>query len=112
LHRWHAELLRLRANLLAEVPDQCVAFEAQRVLLVRRQERAWMAYSFSPQPSELALPVSPGYWQVQLCSADAEWHGPGRLHSAAELESNGEVRLQLPAYSFFCCSRPTKSRAF
>jgi maltooligosyltrehalose trehalohydrolase len=103
LQNWYRALLRLRASLPRELPDECVAFEAQRVLFVRRRQHAWMAYSFSEQPSELVLPVLPGGWQVLLSSADAEWGGAGR-RGPALLEA-GEVHL--PPHSFLCCGRPT-----
>jgi len=104
LHRWHRALLRLRQSLRAALPDECVAFEARRVLLVRRQERAWMAYSFAAHPCEIALPVHPGHWQLLLSSAAAEWHGPGDM-APSQLGSAGEIRLQLQPHSFVCYGR-------
>lgn len=106
LHRWYGSLLRLRARLPRELPDQCVAFEGRRALFVRRQEHAWMVYSFSAEPCELLLPVLPGAWEVVLVSSDTEWGGPG-WRGPSRLESAGEVRLQLPPHSMLCCGRPT-----
>lgn len=104
LQRWYAALLRLRASLPRELPDECIPFEARRVLFTLRREQVWMAFSFCARPIELTLPVPPGRWQVLLDSTDAEWGGPGRGVPSA-LESAGEVQLQLAPHSVICCGR-------
>lgn len=104
LHRLYQALLRLRSALSSRVPDECVPFEAQRVLLVRREDRAFIVYSFSSQAQDLRLPVPIGEWQVVISSADAEWHGPGGLLSS-NIHSAGEAQLRLAPYSFVCCVR-------
>jgi maltooligosyltrehalose trehalohydrolase len=101
LYRLYRALLRVRPQLVSESPDECVAFEAARVLLVRRQERAWIAYHFSAEPREVTLPVPPGAWRILLSSADPEWGGPGP-RCPSHLHSPGEVRLQLQPHSFLC----------
>ena len=106
LHRWYGALLRLRATLPRELPDQCVAFEGRRALFVRRQAHAWMAYSFCEEPCEVVLPVLPGTWRLLISSADEEWGGPGPRGSAF-VESAGEVRLQLPPHCLVCYGRST-----
>jgi maltooligosyltrehalose trehalohydrolase len=106
LHRWYAALLRLRSRLGSCTPEACVAFEARSVLLVRRSARAWMVYCFAAEPCQITLPVPEGQWQVLLCSADAEWDGPG-TSMAGQLESLGELHLRLPPHSFLCCGRPS-----
>jgi maltooligosyltrehalose trehalohydrolase len=101
LYRLYQTLLRLRPGLLGALPDQCVPFEAQRILLVRR-DCAWLAYSFSPEPQEVRLPIPLGGWQLLLSSADPRWQGPGGP-AFSRIESAGEVSLRLPPYSFICC---------
>jgi maltooligosyltrehalose trehalohydrolase len=108
LYRLYGALLRLRPRLLGTLPDQCVPFEAQRELLVRR-DCAWMVYSFSPEPREVRLPIPIGSWRVLLSSADACWQGPGGP-ALSRVESAGEVCVRLPAYSFICCG-PEPSEA-
>jgi maltooligosyltrehalose trehalohydrolase len=104
LYRLYQALLRLRAVLVGRGPDECVPFEAQRVLLVRRDERVFLVYCFSCQPEELRLPVPAGDWRVVVSSADAEWQGPGGLPSL-HIQSTGEAHLRLAPYSFVCCVR-------
>jgi len=98
LHRLYTELLELRAALAAPSPDECVAFEGRRVLLVRRGRDAWMSFSFSDRVETVTLPVLGGTWRRLLSSAEVEWDGPGsRL--PARLESAGEVTLEMQPYS-------------
>jgi maltooligosyltrehalose trehalohydrolase len=108
LYRFYQTLLRLRPALVSGVPDECVPFEGQRVLLVRREDRAFMAFCFSAQPEEVRLPVPAGDWQVVVSSADTEWQGPGGLPSS-NLHSAGEAHLQLPPCSFVCYVRSEPS---
>jgi maltooligosyltrehalose trehalohydrolase len=104
LYRLYQALLGLRSALISRVPDECVPFEAQRVLLVRREDRAFIVYCFSAQAQELRLPVPIGEWEVAISSADTEWQGPGGLLSS-NIHSAGEAQLRLPPYSFVCCVR-------
>lgn len=104
LYRLHRALLRMRPQLVSELPDECVALEAARVLLVQRQELAWIVYHFSAQPCEIALPVPAGAWRTLLSSADPEWGGPAE-RCPSHIDSSGEVRLQLHPYSFICAWR-------
>ncbi len=105
LHRWYTALLQLRATLPSCRPQAVMAFEARGVLLVQRSAAAWMAYCFSPEPSQITLPVPEGHWQVLLSSADSEWGGPGTT-IPPQLESVGELHLRLQPHSFLCCGRP------
>ena len=103
LHELHRTLLEWRQRLGGALPDQCIAFEAQRVLFVRQGERAWLAFSFAAEPRTLTLPVPPGNWQVVLASAEERWGGPGV--GAPWLESRGELSVRLEPYAFLCCVR-------
>jgi maltooligosyltrehalose trehalohydrolase len=105
LYRMYQALLGLRPRLLGKVPDECVAFEAQRVLFVRRDECAWIAYSFSKERQRVHLPVPVGQWRVLISSEDRCWGGAGRPFSS--LDSLGEACVELAPYSFVCCDRPT-----
>ena len=104
LYRLHQTLLRLRAELSATEPDDALAFEASRVLLVKRDGRAWMAFCFAEREREVRLPVPPGRWRRRVSSADTEWDGPG-ARLPERVDSNGEVLVQLPAWSFVCYTR-------
>jgi maltooligosyltrehalose trehalohydrolase len=99
LHRLYQTLLELRGVLVADTPDEFVAFEGRRVLLARRGADAFMLFSFSDAVQTLAVPVLPGSWRRLLSSAEIEWEGPGsRL--PAHVESNGELSLELEPFSF------------
>jgi maltooligosyltrehalose trehalohydrolase len=109
LHRLYATLLELRRKLTSEQADACVAFESRRVLLVRREQHAWMAFSFSDAAQTLTVPVLAGEWERWLATADAEWEGPG-TRSPARLASTGEVTLELEPYSLVVYGRPDHTR--
>jgi maltooligosyltrehalose trehalohydrolase len=108
LNRLYGRLLELRKSLAPARPDDTMSFEGRRVLLVRRDERTWLAFSFSERVEEVTLPLAPGAWQLVLASADAEWEGPG-AGLPARLESSGDVTLKLPPSSF--CIYSAKGRA-
>jgi len=95
----YERLLRVRRALAPTTPDETTAFEAQRVLFVRRDRRAWFLFSFSSEAAELTIPVPPGTWHRFLSSTDTAWSGPGDTLPAV-LESTGDVRLSLEPYSF------------
>lgn len=99
LHALYKRLLELRRSLAATRSDDTIAFEAERVLFVRRERRAWMAFCLAPRAVEITLPVPLGAWQRLLTSADTAWAGPGDA-SAARVESTGNVRALLQPYSF------------
>jgi hypothetical protein len=99
LHALYKRLLEVRRGLAATQPDDTIAFEAERVLFVRRDRRAWLAFSFAPRAVEIILPVPPGAWHRLLSSADNAWGGPGDA-SPASLESTGSVRMLLQPHSF------------
>jgi maltooligosyltrehalose trehalohydrolase len=99
LHRLYQMLIQFRAVLTAAFPDECVAFEGCRVLLVRRERHVWMAFSFADAVQDIRLPLAPGAWRLQFSSSDAEWDGPGsRL--PPHVESTGELTAQLQPHSF------------
>jgi maltooligosyltrehalose trehalohydrolase len=99
LHRLYTKLLQHRPALRSASPDECIALEGRRALLVRRGRHAWMAFSFSDEAQEVLLPLPPGAWRLLLSSADAEWDGPGsRL--PPRIDATGEVKLQLQPHSF------------
>jgi maltooligosyltrehalose trehalohydrolase len=101
LYRLHHALLQLRARWLPfSAPDEVMAFEAHRLVWVRRGQ-AWMAFCFSARAREVALPVPPGKWHLRLSSADLEWNGPGTTLAAC-IESTGEVSALLQPHSFIC----------
>jgi maltooligosyltrehalose trehalohydrolase len=104
LYRLHRQLLELRPRLRSTQPDECIAYEAQRVLLVRREQSAWMAFCFSNQREEIDAPVLPGRWRALVSSADATWQGPGSLLEP-QIESTGALRLLLQPHSFVCYMR-------
>ena len=104
LYRLYQALLALRPELAASEPDESVAFEASRALLVKRGDRAWFAFCFADGEREVRLPVPPGSWRLRLSSADARWEGPG-ARSPETIHSNGEVTVLLPAHSFACYTR-------
>jgi maltooligosyltrehalose trehalohydrolase len=99
LQRLYRHLLKLRAELVTDAPDEALALEARRVLLVRRGRRAWMAFCFSDTTQMITVPVPPGSWHRLVCSSDGEWDGPGSSLAAA-IDSTGEVTLELRAHSF------------
>jgi maltooligosyltrehalose trehalohydrolase len=107
LHRLYQLLLRLRPEIAATEPDESLAFEASRVLLVRRAEQAWFAFCFADGERQLTLPIPPGRWLRRVASADAEWEGPG-ARLPERLTSNGEVNLVLPPHSFVCYTRDSE----
>jgi maltooligosyltrehalose trehalohydrolase len=109
LHALYASLLALRKELMPAAPDESVAFEAQKVLLVRRDRRAWMAFCFSAQPQRISLPVPPGTWHLLSASAASSFGGPGG-DLPARVESTGEVKLQLEPYSFVCYGRTERAQ--
>jgi maltooligosyltrehalose trehalohydrolase len=99
LNRLYGRLLELRKSLAPTSPDDTITLEGRRVLLVRRDERTWLAFSFSERAEEVSLPLAPGAWQLVLSSADPEWEGPG-AGLPARLESSGDLTLKLPPSSF------------
>jgi maltooligosyltrehalose trehalohydrolase len=99
LQRLYGQLLRLRQELVSNTPDESLALEARRVLLVRRGLHAWMAFSFSDTVQRVTVPVPPGSWRQLVCSSDSGWDGPGSSLPAA-IESSGEVSLELSPHSF------------
>jgi maltooligosyltrehalose trehalohydrolase len=101
LDRLYQTLLQLRPALAASVPDEPIAFEAQRVLFVQRDRRVWMAFSFSSQIESVRLPVRLGSWQRLIASAESEWQGPG-TDLPESFESRGELAIELPPHSFVC----------
>jgi maltooligosyltrehalose trehalohydrolase len=100
LQALHQRLLTLRAGLVAQGSDETTSFEAQRVLLVQRDRRAWFAFCLSSKGGELTLPVAPGVWHKVVSSAGTTWGGPGDDGAPAFYETPGEVKLALPPYSF------------
>jgi len=104
LYRLYETLLRQRPRLAPRVlgdfaMDDTVAFEAQRVLFVRREGRLCMAFNFSGRPERVRLPVPPGPWERLVSSAETEWQGPG-TELPAKVESNGELSVELQPHSF------------
>ena len=100
LDRLYHRLLELRNSLAPSTPDEPIALEGRRVLLVRRDRRAWLAFSFSEHPEEVNVPLAPGGWKLVISSADPEWDGPGSELSP-RLNSTGDMVLKLPP-SCFC----------
>lgn len=99
LHALYRRLLELRRRFAATQWDDSIAFEAERVLFVRRDRRAWMAFCLAPRAVELTLPVPLGAWHKVLSSADGAWRGTGEALPAS-VESTGSVRVSLQPYSF------------
>jgi maltooligosyltrehalose trehalohydrolase len=99
LNRFYQRLLELRKSLAPSSPDEPIALEGRRALLVRRNSRTWLAFSFSERSEEVSVPLAPGAWQLVISSADPEWEGPG-AGSPARLDSTGDVVLKLPPNSF------------
>jgi maltooligosyltrehalose trehalohydrolase len=111
LHRLYSTLLELRRRLRREDgPDECIAFEARKVLLVQRPRRAWMLFSFSAEPQELTIPMPPGPWELLISSAEAGWEGPG-ANFPTRLESKGELAVTLRPHSFVCYAPPEPAKA-
>jgi maltooligosyltrehalose trehalohydrolase len=106
LHAFHEELLRLRASLAPTEPDRTTSFEAARVLLVQRDQRAWMAFCFAAEASAVTLPVAPGAYRRVLSSASSTWRGPGDS-TPASVDSSGAVELTLAPHSFVVYSTAT-----
>jgi maltooligosyltrehalose trehalohydrolase len=104
LYALYERLLELRARLAPAEPDECTAFEARRVLFVRRGERAWIAFCLSAERTQVTLQVPRGTWHRLSCSADAAWEGPGDS-AARVIESAGEVEVVLEPYSFIIYGR-------
>lgn len=107
LLEFYAELLRLRRGVpaLARPAKDCtdvVAFEAENGLVVRRWAEAGQvlaAFHFGEKSVRIGMPVAAARWRKVLDSADARWGGPGsRL--ADEIESRGEIALELAPWSF------------
>jgi maltooligosyltrehalose trehalohydrolase len=100
LHRLYELLLQIRAQLPAgAVLDDCLALEARRLLLVQRDRRGWMVFSFSDAVQKVTLPMLPGSWQRLVSSAEKEWDGPG-TQLPLRFDSPGEIQVELPPYSF------------
>ena len=101
LYRLYQALLALRPELAASAPDECIAFERQRALLVTRGRDAWMLFSFAAEEHELKLPIAPGRWRLRVASTDAAFDGRG-VQTPERIKSDGEVRVTLPPHSFVC----------
>jgi maltooligosyltrehalose trehalohydrolase len=101
LYRLYQTLLHLRPRLAAPVLDETIAFEAQRVLFVRRAGRVWMAFSFSSRVERLQLPIPLGSWERLISSADSQWQGPGS-ELPAQFDSTGDLSVELQPHSFVC----------
>jgi maltooligosyltrehalose trehalohydrolase len=99
LHAFYKRLLEVRRSLCATQLDDTIAFEAERVMFVRRDRRAWLAFCLGPRAAEITLPVPLGRWSKLLSSADKAWNGPGDALPAS-IESAGNVRMLLQPYSF------------
>jgi maltooligosyltrehalose trehalohydrolase len=99
LHRLYQTLLTLRRSLAPSVPDDCLALEARRVLVVRRGRLAWMVFSFRDAVQKVSVPTFPGRWQRLLASSEAEWGGPGAT-PPDRVDSTGEVELELQPFAF------------
>jgi hypothetical protein len=100
LHRLYERLLQIRAQLPAAAEhDDCLALEARRMLLVQRERRAWMVFSFSDAVQKVTLPMLPGSWQRLGSSADSEGQGPGS-QLPARVDAPGEIEAELQPYSF------------
>ena len=77
LYGLYRHLLELRRELAPTVADEAMAFEAERVLMTRRAQRAWFAVCFEAAPQRVSMPVPPGRWRRLVASADETWGGPG-----------------------------------
>lgn len=98
-YRLYHDLLELRAQVGLPSRVEAVTFEQSRVLLVQKQSRFWLAFSFASLPVQLRLPVAAGSWIKLIASADADWSGPGP-EAPLTLESRGELEISLPPQSF------------
>jgi maltooligosyltrehalose trehalohydrolase len=106
LREFYRELIALRKNdpaLALLSPDHldAVAFEKQRVLLVRRWNgpaSVSMAFHFGDEETTLALPVRSGSWTRLVHSGDRRWLGPRDLPDT--IHSDGEILLTLAPRSF------------
>ena len=77
--------------------DIC-AFEAEKVLLMRRHDdcdAAMSGFNFSPHAATITLPWTLEPWHKRLDSADAQWHGPGS-DVPVQLDAAAGSRLTLP----------------
>jgi maltooligosyltrehalose trehalohydrolase len=111
LQRLYQTLLQLRSRLASRgCPDDCISFEARKVLLVQRPGRAWMVFSFSPEPQDLTLPMPPGLWELLVSSAGDGWEGPNPSFPT-RFDSKGELRLELSPHSFVCYAPPDPAAA-
>jgi maltooligosyltrehalose trehalohydrolase len=111
LYRLYSTLLQVRTRLRREeFPDECIAYEASKVLLVQRRRRAWMVFSFSAEPEQLTLPMPPGAWEILVSSAEVGWEGPGASFPT-RLDSQGEIEVHLQPHSFVCYAPPEPAAA-
>lgn len=108
LHALYKRLLEVRRSLSATQWDETIAFEAERVMFVRRDTRAWLAFCLGERAAELTLPVPLGHWRKLLSSADTGWGGPGDA-APASVESDGNIRMLLQPYSFVAYADPALS---
>jgi maltooligosyltrehalose trehalohydrolase len=97
---FYRELLRVRCNIpsLARLDKNTLkveSFSDEDVLLITRWDsssRAFVAFHFNEEPTELTLRIPPGRWHKRLDSAEQQWDGKG-TQTPTILESPGEVRL-------------------
>ncbi len=104
LLEYHKALIRLRTDCEAlRLPSndnlEVIALDATRTLVLRRwfgADAAVTVLHFGREPATVTLPVPPGRWHKRLDAAEPRWHGPGSA-IGAEVVSDGELRLELPA---------------
>jgi maltooligosyltrehalose trehalohydrolase len=112
---FYRELLRLRSNIpsLARLDKNTLrveSFSGEDVLLITRWDtssRAFVAFHFNEEPTEVMLPVAPGHWHKQLDSAERQWDGKGS-GTPTMLESPGEVRLAFGPWTFLVFDQAEK----
>lgn len=106
LHDFYQELIRLRRaepvlRHLGKQTLEATAFDAERVLLLRRWQRAdqmAVLLHFGEVPVTLSVPLPVGAWRCLLDSAATRWGGPGSM-VPAETVSPGQASLSLAPHA-------------
>jgi maltooligosyltrehalose trehalohydrolase len=112
LWQFYQELIHLRKTLpaLSHLSKRDMAVyetEQDQTLCVRRwhaEQEVLLVLHFGRLQASVRVPAPVGRWHKRLDSADERWQGPGSLVSA-EVESDGELSLNLPPESCLCLVR-------
>jgi maltooligosyltrehalose trehalohydrolase len=102
LLNFYQELLRLRRDLSAlgrldKDALEAAEFADSNAILVRRwsvSSHIFTVFNFDQRPSQLALPIPVGRWQMKLDAAEPRWGG-GASQASDLLVSQGEVQMSL-----------------